>query len=48
MKSGDNMLKEATTLILGALLGLLRGKNNQQIIEVDQDQPKQLNEETKP
>lgn len=39
LKTGDNMVKESTTLILGALLGLLRGKSNQQIVEVDKHPP---------
>lgn len=39
LRSGDNTVKEATTLILGALLGLLRGKSNQQIVEVDKEPP---------
>lgn len=36
-KTGDNMMKESITLILGALLGLLRGKSNQKVVEIDKN-----------
>ncbi len=37
LKTTDHFFRDAMTLVLGGLLGLLKGKSNQNIVEVDKD-----------